>query len=148
MDLALTLQPLVALVFAIGFIAIYSLYGKWWKTSIGRHMIGFMAGCAVVLTLAILSRFFPWMRESDQLRFWAWNIVISLFAWRFWVAAQVWLLRNQRDLRRIREDEEESTHAYVFDILDAWTTGEQLDFHGNKVPSDVRLYLEREFGKR
>jgi hypothetical protein len=106
MEEVLNLQPLIAFVFAVGFIGVYSAYGKWWKTSIGRHMIGFMAGCVVVLSLAILVRLFPELRGNVQLRFWAWNLVIGLFAWRFWVAVQVWILKNQSDLQRIRDDED------------------------------------------
>lgn len=98
-------QPAIALAFALGFIAIYSLYGKWWKTAIGRHMIGFMCGCAVVLFLAILVRFMPGLRQNIELRFWAWNIVIALFAWRFWVAVQVWIFRNQTDLKKIESED-------------------------------------------
>lgn len=104
MELALKIQPLVALLFAVGFIIIYSTYGKWWRTSIGRHMIGFMAGCSIVLFLAILSRFFPWMRESNALRFWAWNIVIGLFGWRFWVAVSVFVTKKFSDLRDIEDE--------------------------------------------
>lgn len=136
------------MLFTVGFITIYSIYGKWWKTSIGRHMVGFMGGCAVLFFLAILVRVFPELSGNTQLRFWSWNAVIALFAWRFVVALQVWILKNQGDLQKMEEEEEvEPVPEYVFDILHSWSTGEPLNFKGHKVPKVVQNYLETDLAK-
>lgn len=107
MDLALKFQPFLALLFAVGFVLVYSIYGKWWKTAIGRHMVGFMGGCAVLLFLALIVRLVPELQDNVQLKFWGWNVVIALFAWRFWVAVSVFITKNFSDIRDMEEEDTE-----------------------------------------
>lgn len=97
LDVALKLQPVVAAAFALGFVLIYAFKGKWWKSAIGRHMMGFMAGVLLILCIGVTVRFFPDLENIRQIRFWSWNIVIALMAWRFWLAFQVFILRNYAD---------------------------------------------------
>lgn len=97
LDLALKLQPIFAAAFALGFVLIYAFKGKWWKSAIGRHMMTFMAGVLVVLLIGVTVRFFPNLENIKQVRFWSWNIVILLMGWRFWLAFQVFILKNYSD---------------------------------------------------
>lgn len=106
-DHALKYQPLLALFFTVGFMVIYASKNKWWKYAMGRHMMGFMAGAAIVLTVGVIVRLVPTLDNIKQIRFWSWNLVIAIFAWRFWVAVQVWILKNFSDLKRIHEEDPE-----------------------------------------
>lgn len=102
-------QPVVAAIFALGFVLIYAFKGKWWKSAIGRHMMAFMAGVFLVLLIGITVRFFPDLQNIKQIRFWSWNIVILLMAWRFWIAFQVFILRNYSDFAE--EDVEKASDS-------------------------------------
>jgi hypothetical protein len=92
-DLIIKLQPVIAAGGALSFVVIYLLYSKWWKSAMGRHMMSFMAGCFVVLVLAIFIRFFP-HSYIQPARMIGWSIVIFIMWWRAWVAFKVLVLKR------------------------------------------------------
>jgi hypothetical protein len=64
------------------FVLIYQLRWKWWRSSMGRHMMAFMGGLELLLLLAFISQFWPHLPLREYLRIVSWGIVAFLFTWR------------------------------------------------------------------
>lgn len=103
-DYVIKFQPIVAAFFSLSFVLIYGVRGKWWKSSIGRHMMTFMTGMFILLALAVAFRIWPDIPGRRHISFWSWNLVIFLMAWRAWVAFQVLVLKRYPDLEDAEED--------------------------------------------
>jgi hypothetical protein len=92
-DIILKLEPIIAAGGALAFVVVYLLYSKWWKSSMGRHMMAFMSSMFILLFFAILIRFFPaigtWSFKAA-----CWGLVIFIMWWRAWVAFSILVLKR------------------------------------------------------
>lgn len=94
LDMALRIQPSVAILPVLGFVITYAWKGQFWKTPIGRYMMGFMVGILIVLLTSIILRFFPNWHYRKFVGFICWNIVIGIMSWSFVTIFRVLVLKN------------------------------------------------------
>ena len=77
---------MIALVFAalgaLTFVVVYELAADWRSTPLGRNVMAFMAAVAVLLALAIVRSFVPWLDEHvDAMRAGSFTLV-GLIIWQ------------------------------------------------------------------
>jgi hypothetical protein len=56
LDDVATIQAVAAAVAAAGFVVLFAARSNWRSTAMGRHLMGFMAVVALVLTLTVVAR--------------------------------------------------------------------------------------------
>jgi len=100
--LGIRFAPLVAIVPVLGFIVIYQWKGKWWKTPIGRYMMGSMIGWCIVIGLTIMFTFFRHIPYALQIGFAAWMIIIAIKFWSFIVMFRSMVMKNYEE-QRVRQ---------------------------------------------
>lgn len=93
-DKLLQVAPIAAGLGALTFVVVYQVYGKWWVSEMGRHLMSFMLGCFVVLGIAVLVRFDPHLPHIKAVKIGAWSIVTFLMWWRAVVAIRVLILKK------------------------------------------------------
>jgi len=75
---------------ALLFVILYAKTQPWWRSAVGRHLMSFMAVCAVVLSLVIVSAIFG--REYPGhlfVRAAAWIAINFIFWWRLAILVKV-----------------------------------------------------------
>lgn len=64
------------------FVLFYHLRYKWWKNTVGRHMMSFMGGLTAILDLSLIAWFWPDMPGREEIRILVWVLIPFLFTWR------------------------------------------------------------------
>lgn len=101
----LKIAPILAIIPVLGFIVVYQWRGKWWKSAIGRYMMGSMVAWCFVIGFTILVQFarhIPYLLEFGVL---AWATIIAIKLWSFVVIFRSMVLHNY-DEQEVSEREE------------------------------------------
>lgn len=64
------------------FILFYHQRYQWWRNSVGRHMMSFMAGLTAILDLSLIGQMWPEMPGRQEIRILVWVLIPFLFTWR------------------------------------------------------------------
>lgn len=98
----------IACLGALTFVVIYQLLADWRSSALGRNVMAFMGVCGILLLLAVLRNFVPWIDDHrDGLRLVCFSAVSVIIWWRVWL-----LIRAQRGSgQTVRGYRESSTHS-------------------------------------
>lgn len=71
---------------ALTFVIVYAVTARWWATTMGRHVMTFMAAILVVAFLATLTIFYgtSWPHR-DAIRTAAWGAIAACLWWRVFI---------------------------------------------------------------
>lgn len=82
------------------FVIFYHIRHKWWRNSIGRHMMSFMGGLTAILDLSLIAQFWPGMPGREELRILVWMLIPFLFTWRLIILLRVKHYGEDGNLKR------------------------------------------------
>lgn len=70
------------------FVVCYWIREKWWRSSIGRHLMCFMGGLTAIVDLTIANFLFGPFAQKEFTLF-VWLLMPALFTWRLFVLLRV-----------------------------------------------------------
>lgn len=109
--LAMRYAPIAAIIPVLGFIVVYQAKGKWWKTPIGRYMMGSMIGWCFVIGITILFTFFRTLPGAIWIGASAWVVIITIKTWSFIVIFRSMVMKNYQEQKEIRDQDARSADS-------------------------------------